>query len=250
MDRDTKLINLALDAGEIMIKNGAETFRVQDTMQRILNTTGRDKIEAAALSTVLLVTLPRAEKSPLSMMRSIHSRSINFQKVCDVNDMSRAFVSGKITLEEAIARLDNISKTKKYHPLTYVLGYGAIAGGCGLLLTPCLTDGILSTLIGILLGILSLWLDTKKMPYFLPPFLSGAFVAFCACGMQPFFPGSHMDASIVGSLMPLLPGMTFSKAMRDLLEGNIISGYTKAVEAIVIAGALAGGIGLTLSYFL
>ena len=34
MDRDTKLINLALDAGEIMIKNGAETFRVQDTMQR------------------------------------------------------------------------------------------------------------------------------------------------------------------------------------------------------------------------
>lgn len=37
MDNDTKLINLALDAGEIMLKNGAETFRVQDTMQRILS---------------------------------------------------------------------------------------------------------------------------------------------------------------------------------------------------------------------
>lgn len=34
MDNDTKLINLALDAGEIMLKNGAETFRVQDTMKR------------------------------------------------------------------------------------------------------------------------------------------------------------------------------------------------------------------------
>ena len=40
MDNDTKLINLALDAGEIMLKNGAETFRVQDTMKRILSTTG------------------------------------------------------------------------------------------------------------------------------------------------------------------------------------------------------------------
>ena len=30
MDYDTKLINLALDAGEIMIKNGAETFAITD----------------------------------------------------------------------------------------------------------------------------------------------------------------------------------------------------------------------------
>lgn len=34
MDYDTQLINLALDAGEIMLASGAETFRVQDTMQR------------------------------------------------------------------------------------------------------------------------------------------------------------------------------------------------------------------------
>ena len=61
MDRDTKLINLALDAGEIMIKNGAETFRVQDTMRRILATSGQEKVEAIALATVLLVTLPRAD---------------------------------------------------------------------------------------------------------------------------------------------------------------------------------------------
>ncbi len=41
--------------------------------------------------------------------------------------------------------------------------------------------------------------------------------------------------------------MTFAKSMRDLLEGNLISGYTKAVEALVIACSLAGGVGLTLS---
>lgn len=29
MDYDTQLINLALDAGEIMLASGAETFRVQ-----------------------------------------------------------------------------------------------------------------------------------------------------------------------------------------------------------------------------
>ncbi|MBR2062712.1 MAG: threonine/serine exporter family protein, partial [Anaerotignum sp.] len=61
---------------------------------------------------------------------------------------------------------------------------------------------------------------------------------------------TNIDTIVIGGIMPLLPGVTFSKSMRDLLEGNIISGYTKAVEALIIAGSLAGGVGLTLSYFL
>ena len=71
MDYDTQLINLALDAGEIMLASGAETFRVQDTMQRILSVSGKEKIEALAMCTLLMVTLPREEKGPLSMARAI-----------------------------------------------------------------------------------------------------------------------------------------------------------------------------------
>ncbi len=33
-------------------------------------------------------------------MRGVRTRTINFEKVCEVNDMSRAFVSGKISLDE------------------------------------------------------------------------------------------------------------------------------------------------------
>ena len=73
MDNDTKLIHLALDAGEIMIKNGAETFRVKDTMRRILGTTGRSHIidaigetyvaEAATKGTALVgLTLDQAQR--------------------------------------------------------------------------------------------------------------------------------------------------------------------------------------------
>ena len=249
MTNDAKLISLALDAGEMMIKNGAETFRVQDTMLRILATSGQEKIEASAMSTLLLATLPREGKSPLSMMRGIHNRSVNFRKVCEVNDMSRAFVSGRITLDEAIARLDAISHEKEHGLPLHIFCYGLISGGCSYMTTPSIIDGLLSFFVGMLLGCLNFWLDTKKTPYFLPPFLSGAFVAYCACVLQPLFITSHIHGIIIGSIMPLLPGMTFSKSMRDILEGNIISGYTKAVEAMVIAGALAGGVGLVLTYF-
>ena len=104
MDYDTQLINLALDAGEIMLASGAETFRVQDTMQRILSVSGKEKIEALAMCTLLMVTLPREEKGPLSMARAVKNRDLNFEKICAVNDMSRAFVSGKISVTEALDR--------------------------------------------------------------------------------------------------------------------------------------------------
>lgn len=249
MDKDTKLLHLALDAGEIMIRNGAETFRVQDTMRRILATSGQEKIEAVAMVTVLLVTLPREEKGPLSMMRAIHSRSVNFRKVCEVNDMSRAFVEGRINIDEAIKRLDEISHEREYLLPTRIIGYGMIAGCFSFLGSLSPLDGMLSALIGLMLGGLVIWLDKKKTPYFLPPFLCGAFVAYSACWLHPAFPASHIDTIVIGGIIPLLPGVTFSKSMRDLMEGNIISGYTKAVEALVIAGSLAGGVGLTLSYF-
>lgn len=250
MDYDTKLINLALDAGEIMLKNGAETFRVQDTMKRILSTTGREKIEATALSTVLIVTLPREEKGPLSMMRGVHTRTVNFEKVCEVNDISRAFVSRKITLEEAIAKLHTIRQALFYPLPLRIIAYGIISGGCALLSGESAVDGILSFFIGMLLGSFVFWLGTKKVPYFFEPFLGGMLAAYCACWVQPLFPAARVDTIVIGSIMPLLPGVTFSKSMRDLLEGNLISGSTKAVEALVIACSLAGGVGLTLAYFM
>lgn len=129
MDYDTQLINLALDAGELMLASGAETFRVQDTMLRILNTTGREKVEALAMCTLLIVTLPREEKGPLSMTRGVKSRAVNFEKICAVNDMSRAFVSGEITLEEASARCREIYHAPNFKFSTRVLGYAVNGAG-------------------------------------------------------------------------------------------------------------------------
>lgn len=248
MEESTKLLHLALDAGEIMIQNGAETYRVQDTMLRILATAGQEKTDAHALVTLLVATLPKTDGSPLSMMRAIHSRSVNFQKVCAVNEMSRHFVSGVISLDEATKRLEEIRKQRAYLPPTHIIGYGLISSCFSFLGCHSLSIGFVSFFTGLLAGILMLHLGSKKMPYFLPTFLCGCFIALLACGLSPLLPADSMDDIIIGGIMPLLPGVTFSKSMGDLMEGNLISGYTKAIEALVIAASLAGGVGLILSY--
>lgn len=248
-DYDTKLINLALDAGEIMLQSGAETYRVQDTMKRMLSVTGRDKIEALALSTMLIVTLPREEKGPLSMARGIEDRSVNFEKICAVNALSRNFVSGRITLEEAIAQIENIHKTPTFKPLTRMLGYGLTSGGFSLVYSQSLPDGIVAFFVGVLLGVLLYSVNKRKAPYFLGTFLGGLLTATCACLFQAALPSLHIDNIIIGGIMPLLPGLTMTKAIRDLLEGNFISGNSKMMEALLIAAAIAGGTATALGIF-
>ncbi len=249
MDYDTKLINLALDAGEIMLKSGAETFRVQDTMLRILSVTGREKIEALALSTMLIVTLPREVKGPLSMARGVKDRSVNFEKICAVNAMSRSFVSGEITLEAATARIQEIHNAPAFSPILRILGYGMTSGGFSLIYSHSLPDGIAAFFIGMLLGIMQTWIGKQKAPYFFASFLGGLLTGVAACLVHLLFPASQMDMIIIGSIMPLLPGLTLSKAIRDLLEGNFISGNSKMVEALLIACAIAGGVAIAFGMF-
>ena len=47
--------------------------------------------------------------------------------------------------------------------------------------------------------------------------------------------------------MPLLSGLLMTTAMRDTMYGDLISGVTRAVEALLLAGAVALGVyvGLT-----
>ena len=249
MDKDTKLLNLALDAGEIMLMSGAETHRVQDTMLRILSVSGRQKIEALALSTMLIVSLPREEKGPLSMARGVSDRSVNFEKICAVNAMSRSFVAGEITLEEASQRLSEIHHTPSFPAWMRVLAYGMTSGGFTLVYNGTPLDGVAAFVIGVLLGLTALWNSRWKAPYFFGSFSGGVVTGVFAALFHLLLPQTQIGMIIIGSIMPLLPGITMTKAIRDILEGNFISGNSKLMEALLVACAIAGGVAIALGLF-
>lgn len=249
MDNDTKLLNLALDAGEIMLMSGAETYRVQDTMLRILSVSGREKIEALALSTMLIVSLPREEKGPLSMARGVRDRSVNFEKICAVNEMSRAFVSGKISLEQATTELQNIENAPRFTQLAIIFAYSLTSGGLTFVYNGTLLDGFIAFIIGLILGVAAI-LNTKwKTPYFFNPLLGGVITGILAMLSHILIPQAQVDMIIVGSIMPLLPGLTLTKSIRDILEGNFISGTSRLVEALLVACGIAAGVALGIGLF-
>ena len=51
---------------------------------------------------------------------------------------------------------------------------------------------------------------------------------------------------VVGSIMPLLPGVSFIKGIRDLIAGDLMSGVARAFDAGVTAVSIACGVGIIL----
>ena len=90
------LLDTAVMAGELMLANGAETYRVEDTMHRMLSLSGLKTAEAFVMVTGFLVTLDDPSIQSMTVARRIQSRETNLRIIDEINAISRSFCSGEI----------------------------------------------------------------------------------------------------------------------------------------------------------
>ena len=94
---DHKLvIDTAVLAGEILLKSGAETYRVEDTMKHILSTGNTETAEALVMLTGIVATMEDPGVQPVTVMRRVDDRGTNIYRIIEVNDISRKYCSGKM----------------------------------------------------------------------------------------------------------------------------------------------------------
>ena len=59
---------------------------------------------------------------------------------------------------------------------------------------------------------------------------------------------ASINTVIIGPLMTLVPGVSLTNGIRDLISGELIAGSAKIMEALFIAIALAFGVGIVLQF--
>lgn len=242
-------MDTALLAGQIMLKSGAETYRVEDTICRILQTSGLETAETFATVTGLFVTLADPSIDAITKITRVSEKQTNLSQVYDVNDISRRLCSGVITVEEAYQELLRI-KDKKEYPISMVY-IGIIMTST--FFTLLLGGGILASALSAING---LWIvacrhitGRVKLNNFITDMLSSFIIAVATMFYAHLLDNSVIvEIIIVGSIMPLVPGVAITNAIRDTLQGDYLSGGSRAIEAFVIAACIAVGIGVGLAF--
>ena len=247
---DKLLVETAVLAGEIMLVSGAEIYRVEDTINRMLRRANRQTSEAIVLSTGIFVTLNDPAIEPITVARRVADRSTNLNKVYMVNNVSREFCNGRVTVEEAHEQLLQVRTMQRYRP--WMNNVGVVGAGTffALLLGGGLADCLAAAFGGALLaGVM--WLSGRfRLNAFCQTSLGAFTIAVAALALkQGLFPGLQRDIIIIGCIMPLVPGVIFTTAIRDTLNGDYSAGAARMLEAVVIALAVAAGVGMGMAFF-
>ena len=237
---------LALLTGELLLAYGADTKRVEETMEYILGTmkTGTFTVSVLSASIFAAVT-PDDGTMPITMMHKISTWSADLTAVHIANDVSRKFCSGAIDVYEALDILrDAKAKAKKSNGIwKCILGYTLATAFTALFLSYDQLMNVLAAFIcGIIMGLISYAFRRVQIRDFFVNMIMSFVAVFIAAGMIVIFRETTEMSIIMGAaICPMFPGVNIVNAVRDILHGDYVSGSGRLLEAFVKALGMAIG---------
>lgn len=245
-----RIINTCLLAGKIMTQSGSEMYRVEDTMTRIAKKSGVKEINIFGTPTAIGIGI---DDDVGFQMKQIKSRSINLEKVSRVNNLSRQYVAGDVDLDYVYNRLKTIDRDTQEFPLWMQAGSAAVVSSTLMILFTTQYDWIdfpISAVIGMFGFLFFSYINDKTKLKFISEFISSIVIASVAILCVHIGLGKNIDNILIGSIMPLVPGVPLTNSLRDLLESHLLAGIARGIEAILSALAVGIGIAVVLKFFL
>lgn len=233
-----EVMNVIMTAGELLLTSGAEVYRAEETMERMGKSLGYS-VEAYVTPTGIMVTVAK-DGYFLTRIRRIRSRNQDLGRIAGVNQISRELAMGSLTLEQTKLRLQEL-RGPIYNTFIRYLAVMVASACLTFMLGGRQYELIIAAGAGLIAYLVDLLLSRFNANPYLRSFAAAFLVANGVYTVRSFVPNISMPLVTVGGLMILVPGVAMASAVRDLVQGELLSGTSRVVEAVAIAAALAAG---------
>lgn len=245
-----KILDIAILAGQIMLENGAETYRVEETIDRICYAKGLSGVTSFTVPTGIFLAYSYRDED-FSYVKRIRTAQIDLRIVSMVQTFFNEFTTEDIPLDVAIAQLQEIRQTPHYPPFTRYLAGGVGGGFFTMIFGGTLPEGIIAICISLIVTFVAYQISRKTKAFFLKNVGGGMVnttLTLLTVHMLSMLAGLHLnpDVIIIGAVMPLVPGVAMVNAFRDTISGDFVSGISKLAEALGVAMAIALGVAVVL----
>lgn len=242
--------DLALEAGRILLRNGGEIFRVEETICHICRRFHVENVDTFTLSHGIIISVKLPDGDTYTRVKHIPLSGSHLEVVDAVNTLSREISAGKVGVDEAFERLEEIEKIPPKKWYLQVLAAGMGSGCFGFLLQAGVLESVMAFVIGCILYLWVLLAKRHRMSKILVNIAGGAFITAQALLIQRLFPMPlKLDGMIIGAIMPLVPGMAFTNAIRDIADSDFLSGTVRMIDALLVFVYIAIGVGFTLGVY-
>ena len=237
------LLDLATEIGYRLAMSGAETFRVEESINRILTAYGVES-EVFAIPNCMTVSIKTNNGQSLTRMRRVAHHGNDLEAVEQFSNLSRRICNEIPPAETAVQWLNDTKKAcRHYSAAMDLVGHFLGAFGFSLFFGGNLVESLCSGACGVIIGLVNRFLNKLRVNPFFTTIASAFLMALAAYGCGALGVADNTDSPVIGALMLLVPGLLFTNAMRDIIFGDTNSGTNRIVQVLLVAAAIALGTG-------
>ncbi|MCK4260113.1 MAG: threonine/serine exporter family protein [Halanaerobiales bacterium] len=245
-----QVLDIAGIAGQIILSNGGEIYRTEDTITRICKAYGIPFVQSVVTPTGIFISVDNKDSISQTLVLRIHRRNLNLTKISDVNAFSRNLQSNLLDYQNAMNKLNEINDAKNVYRVNWVIFLSSFGGSMNVLLAKVSIINIIPAFLASLFAqIVIKKIGFLKEVNFVPQLIAGFIAGFISLVCFENGLGDQLSIIIVSSILPFVPGVSITNAIRDAISGDLISANSRGIEALLIAISLAVGVALALGVF-
>ncbi|WP_101473454.1 MULTISPECIES: threonine/serine exporter family protein [Fusobacterium] len=242
-----KLLNLAADVGEALLKNGSEIYRVEYNVCKVAKRFGYEGHCFATL-TCIIISIESDDGEITSLVRRVNSRDTNLDKVYKVARLIDQIDS--YDMKDLKKLIKNIDKEKSYSTIVDLAGHCIGAAFFTILFLGNTNEFIAAFIAGLAIGIFIKICSSLEIGTFFTNLICGFVATSAACFFRYTGFIDCMSTTTISALMILVPGVPFINSMRDIFAGDLVTGISRFLEVVMVGTSIAVGSGIALNIFL
>lgn len=240
----TEILDFVSEYATYMLGSGVHTSRVVRCSQRIGVSQGVDVQFSTVQKSTILSVRDEESREVITRVVPIPALPISFQRNADLGALSWDALDENISLAEIQRRYRTLIAKAPIKPFLVLVTVGfANASFCRLFGGDWMAMGIVfvSTLVGFAA---KLRMQAQGLNHFLI-FIITAFIASLCASVSLFFDCSS-ETALATSVLFLVPGVPMINGVIDIVEGHILIGYSRLVNALLLIICIAIGLSTTL----
>ena len=243
MNQLESIIDFALEVGGLMLASNSEIYRCEQITYHVLKAYKVEDINIFTLSSSIYLTASKQGET-ITRIKRVYQSETNLTMISELNQLSRDITNYHIPLEEAKHKLDQIKQITLPKDILKCLSISFSCVAFGYMFNTFITpvEALAIFIITILSYYLTKLLNMGKMNLFIVNFLVANFMTITTIACYDLNMIRDIDHVIIGTIMYLVPGVALTNCIRDMLNGDILSGTVRLVECLIVGLAIASGV--------
>lgn len=236
-------LGLALRIGESMLAVGASAADVTATVLRVAGAYGLTHCQVDVTFTSLLVSYDREGAVPLTAMRTVRVRGMDYARLQGITDLATAASAGGLDVEEAHRRLDVVvSAPPTYRRTVHTLAWSGMAGSVAFLLGGGWLVALIAVLTTALVEQSMRALNRRGLPLFFQQAVGAAIATTVAVLLVAWDVRVSTSLVVAAGIVVLLAGLSLVGSAQDAINGFPVTAAARAFEVLTLTAGIVVGI--------